>query len=78
MTVEIFAPRKAAKTGVEDLDHLACCCDFATAFCGTDITAAEWVAEEKEWRMCVVCVDLHEHFQEISVCCPNDPDVRRG
>lgn len=80
MTVEIFtaASPEATNSGSEGLDHIACCCDFDTAFCGTNIAAAEWVADDEEWRLCVVCVDLYEHYQDISVCCPKDPAVHRA
>lgn len=81
MTVEIFAAAPLSdpkNTGFEGLDHVACCCDFDTAFCGTDLAAAEWVAEDEECRLCVVCVDLFERYQDISVCCPKDPAVHRG
>lgn len=81
MTVETFtaAPlSEATNTEAEDLDHVACDCDFDTAFCGTDVSAAEWAAEDEEWRLCVVCVDLYERYQDIGVCCPKDPAVDRG
>lgn len=77
MTVEIFtaASPEATGAGSEGLDHVACCCDFDTAFCGTNIAAAE---DDEEWRLCVVCVGLYKHYQDISVCCPKDPAVHRA
>ncbi|WP_026931186.1 hypothetical protein [Glycomyces tenuis] len=78
MTVESFIHQGVAFPTVE-IEHFACSCDFHTAFCCIDITGAEWTDDsDHEWRLCAVCVDLYEHYQEVGVCCPKDPAVHRG
>lgn len=76
MTVEIFT-LDLVGTGTE-LDHFACSCDWDTAFCGSNLKVSDWTDRDEEWRLCVVCVDLSEHFQDVSLCCAKDPDVRHG
>ncbi|MEU5155608.1 hypothetical protein [Glycomyces sp. NPDC021274] len=79
MTVESFSRPGLAYAAVA-LDHFACCCDFFTTFCGLSLDRAdyEWTDADSDLQVCVVCLDLYEHYQEVSICCPKDPAVRRG
>lgn len=79
MTVESFSrPGLAYPAAV--LDHFSCACDFFTTFCGLDLNLADcvWTDVDSDLPVCVVCLDLYEHYQDISICCPKDPAVRRG
>jgi len=77
VTVESFIHQCVDYRAVET-EHFACSCDWRTAFCGIDITGSAWTDQSQEPRLCVVCVDLYEHFQDVSLCCTKDPDVRHG
>jgi hypothetical protein len=78
MTVESFS-RPGLAYAAAVLNHLSCACDFFTTFCGLVLDRAdcEWTDSDSGLPVCVVCLDLYEHYQEASICCPKDPAVSR-
>jgi len=77
MTVESFS-RSGLAYPAAVLDHFSCGCDFFTTFCGLDLTDSVWTDSDSDLPVCVVCLDLYEHYQETGICCPKDPAVHRG
>ena len=43
-----------------DLEHYCCTCSINVAFCGADLSDAEYVEYEETPDDCVVCVELKD------------------
>jgi hypothetical protein len=71
-----LAPDTTSVAHEDDLTHISCLHDEDTALCGIDLTGAEWGSNDD--LLCVVCLDLDKHYDQIGTCCRIGAEHDRG